>query len=64
MNTSAQKAACIKPGNSSKMAIFVIYPLNFHAQLRNQHENTKQHQHKRKQDEANTEPSEKKTEFK
>jgi len=30
----------------------VIYQLNFHAQLRSQHENTKQHQHKLKQDEA------------
>jgi len=33
------------------MGIFMIYPLNFHAQLRSQHENTK-HQHKEKQDEA------------
>jgi len=47
MNTSVKKAACIKLGNSSRMGTFVIYPLNFHAQLRSQHENTK-HQHKQK----------------
>ena len=52
MDTSVKKVGCIKVGNSSRMAIFVIYPLNFHAQLRTQHENTKQHQHKQKQDET------------
>jgi uncharacterized membrane protein YcgQ (UPF0703/DUF1980 family) len=52
MNTSVKKkVVCFKLGNSSRMAIFVIYPLNFHSRLRSQHENTK-HQQKQKQDEA------------
>jgi hypothetical protein len=45
------------------MAIFVIFPLNLHAQLRSQHENTKHHQHKQKQDEAKHRTQQKKKNF-
>jgi hypothetical protein len=59
MNTSVKKVVPIKLCNSSRMAIIVIYPFNFRAQLRSQHENTKQHQYKKSKTNQNTEPSEK-----